>query len=220
MGIDDSYLNDMRKSHLDEKDILDTFFHASEDRVEEGSVGAGVGLRALGWKGGIGTASRVFSMDKTLFNCGVLIASNHGNQEPMKNLESNFRSDDGEEGSLIMIIGVDVPLVPYQIKHITKRLMNGLSFFSPYKNSSDSGVCILFSTANPMSLENDGPFVFDIQVVDDSFLGTVIRAAFEAIHEAWLNSLLKSDPVQGRLGRKVETIPDNEIDRLLVKFDT
>lgn len=219
IGVDDSYLNDMRKSHLDEKDILETFFEASEDRVEEGSVGAGVGLRAFGWKGGIGTASRVFSLDKSHFKCGVLVASNHGNQNPLRKQEANPHIDNGEEGSLVMIIGVDVPLVPYQIKHITKTLMNGLSFFSPYKNSSDSVVCILFSTANPMSMENDGPFVFDFQVVDDSFLGTVIEAASEARHEALLNSLLKADPVRGRLGRKIETIPDEEIDKLLEKFE-
>ena len=220
IGIDDSYLNDMRKSHLDEGDILETFFNASEDRLEEGSVGAGVGLRAFGWKGGIGTASRVFPLDKTHFKCGVLVASNHGNQRPLEKPEASTHTDSGEEGSLIVIIGVDVPLVPYQIKHITKRLVNGLSFFSPYKNSSDSVVGILFSTANPMSMESDGPFVFDFQVVDDSFLGTVIYAASEATHEALLNSLFKANSVQGRLGRQVETIPDEEIDILLEKFET
>ena len=70
-----------------------------------------------------------------------------------------------------------------------------------------------------MSMENDGSFVFDFQVVDDSFLGKVIEAASEATQEALLNSLLKADPVQGRSGRKVETIPDDEIDKLLEKFE-
>ena len=219
IGIDDSYLNDMRKSHLDEGDILETFFKASEDRMEEGSVGAGVGLRALGWKGGIGTASRAFSLDKTHFKCGVLTASNLGNQRPLKKLETNSRPGDGDEGSLIMIIGVDVPLVPYQIKHITKSLVVSLHSTNFLKNSSDSVVCILFSTANPMSMENDGPFVFDFQVVDDSLLGTVIQAASEAAHEALLNSLLKAYPVRGRSGRKVETIPDDEIIKILEKFE-
>ena len=94
IGIDDSYLNDMRKSYLDETDILETFFKASEDTVQEGSVGAGVGLRAFGWKGGIGTASRMFSLDKTHFKCGVLVASNHGNQRALKKPETNPCSGD------------------------------------------------------------------------------------------------------------------------------
>jgi len=220
ISVDDSFLNDMRKSHLDERDILETFFNASESRVEEGSIGIGLGLRAFSWKGGIGTASRVFSLDKTQFTCGVLVASNHGNQKPLKKPEANSRSDDGEEGSFIIILGVDVPLAPYQIKQITKSLVVGSPFSSPLKNSSDSVICMLFSTANPMSMENDGPFVFDFQVVDDSFLGTVIQAASEATHEALFNSLLKADPVKGRLGRKVETIPDDEIDKLLERFET
>jgi len=220
IGVDDSFLNDMRKSYLDEKDILETFFNASEGMVEEGSIGVGLGLRAFGWKGGIGTASRVFSLDKTHFTCGALVASNHGNQKPLKKPEINFRSEDGKEGSLIIIIGVDVPLVPYQIKQITKSLMNGLPFPSHLKNSSDSVIGILFSTANPMSMENDEPIVIDFQVVDDSFLRTVIQAASEATHEALFNSLLKAAPVQGRLGRKVETIPDDEIDKLLERFET
>jgi D-aminopeptidase len=214
IGTDDSYLNDMRKSHLDETDILETFLNASEGQMEEGSVGAGVGLRAFGWKGGIGTASRVFSLDKTQFTCGILVASNHGNQRPLKKPVSNTHTDNGEEGSFIMIIGVDVPLVPYQIKHITKSLVVSLPSTNLLKNSSDSVVCILFSTANPMSMENDGPFVFDFQVVGDSLLGTVIQAAAEATHEALLNSLLKADPVQGRLGRKAATIPDDMIDKI------
>jgi D-aminopeptidase len=220
IGIDDSYLNDIRKSRLDEKDILDTLFKASEDRRLEGSVGAGVGLRAFGWKGGIGTASRVFSVSKTSFTCGALVASNHGNQEPLKKPDAHSRSRDGEEDSLIMIIGVDVPLIPYQIKHITKRLVASFPSINSLKNSLDSVVCILFSTANPMSMENDGPFAFDFQVVDDSFLGTVIQAASEAARGAVLNSLLAADPVQGRLGRKVETIPDDEIIKILEKFKT
>jgi D-aminopeptidase len=219
IGVDDSYLDDMRKSHLDETDILETFLNASEGQMEEGSVGAGVGLRAFGWKGGIGTASRVFSLDKEKFTCGVLVASNHSNQKALKKPEANLRSDDGEEDSLIMIIGVDVPLVPYQIKHITKSLVVSLPSTNLFKNSSDSVTCILFSTANPMSMENDGPFVFDFQVLDDSFLETVIQAAAEATHEALLNSLIKAAPVQGRLARRVETVPDNKINRLLEKFE-
>jgi len=219
IGVDDSYLDDMRKSHLDERDILETFLNASGGEVDQGSIGVGLGLRAFGWKGGIGAASRVFSLDKEKFTCGVLVASNHSNQKAMKKPEANFRSDDGEEDSLIMIIGVDAPLVPYQIKHITKSLVVSLPSTNLFKNSSDSMTCILFSTANPMCLENDGPFVFDFQMVDDSFLETVIQAAAEACHEALLNSLIKAAPVQGRLARRVETIPDHEINRLLEKFE-
>jgi L-aminopeptidase/D-esterase-like protein len=218
IDINDSYLNDMRKSFLDEKEILNTFHNASSGKVEEGSVGIGLGLRAFGWKGGIGTSSRIFYLGHQQFCCGVLVASNYGNQNSLEKPKTESNSTQNGDGSLIIIVGVDIPLVPYQIKLITSSLVSSLSSVNISNNCLDSISCILFSTANPMSMEKEGPSIYEFRLVDDSLLAEIILAGTEAIKEAIFNSLLKTTPVKGRLGRKIETIPDNEFKKLLKEF--
>ncbi len=218
IGANDSYLNDMRKSLLDEKEILNAFNKASSGKVEEGSIGIGLGLRAFGWKGGIGTSSRILFLSHQQFRCGVLVASNYGNQKSSEKPETESNSTRNGDGSLIIIVSVDIPLVPYQIKQITSSLVSSLSSVNILNNYLDSISCILFSTANPMSNEREGHSIYEFQLVDDSLLAEIILAGAEATREAIFNSLLKATPVEGRLGRKIETIPDNEFKKLLQEF--
>jgi D-aminopeptidase len=199
IGVDDSYLNDLTQHLFKEEEILGAFHQASDSPLEEGSMGAGIGLRALGWKGGIGSASRILTLGERQFTLGVLVASNHGNQD------SNQAGD-----SLTVVAGTDIPVLPHQIKRIVPGL--AASFFPGTEPGvTDSISCLLFSTANPMSMENEGPRLFDYQMIDDSFLGQIIGAGREAVGEAILNSLLKAAPVQGKSGRVVRTIPDSEL---------
>ncbi len=218
IAVNDSYLNDMRKSLLDEKEILNAFYKASSTKVEEGSVGIGLGLRAFGWKGGIGTSSRILFISHQQFSCGVLVASNYGNQKSLDKPKTESNSTRNGDGSLIIIVGVDIPLAPYQIKLITSSLVSSLSPVNILNNCLDSITCVMFSTANPMSMENEGPSIFEFELIDDSLLAEIISAGTEAIKEAIFNSLLKAAPVEGRLGRKIETIPENEFKKLLKEF--
>jgi D-aminopeptidase len=215
IGLDDSFLSDMEKSTLDEEQILGTLHEASKELVEEGSVGIGLGLRAFGWKGGIGTSSRVIAVGDNKFTCGVLVATNNGNPRQTKNTDPDDDPATNPDDSLIIVGGVDVPLVPYQLKLLAKRLVLSESCLRRSENYSSSVVCILFSTANPMSMENQGPRVFDIQVMDDKFLEKVIQAGTEAVLEAIIRSLLKAAPVQGKSGRILKTIPAEEVSKLL-----
>jgi len=209
IGVNDSYLNDMRESLLEEKEILKVFHDASSGKVEGGSFGIGLGLRAFGWKGGIGTSSRIFSVGGKKFSLGVLVASNHGN-----------KSDSNQtKGSLTLILAVDVPLVPYQINQIARSIVVSLPPVNTLNNCQDSVSCFLFSTVNTMSLKNDGPKVFNYSLVDDFALESIICAGTEAVREAILRSLLLSDSVQGRLGRSAETIPDHEFQKILKQFE-
>jgi len=218
IGVNDSYLNDMRKSLLDEKEILNVFHNASSGKVEEGSVGIGLGLRAFGWKGGIGTSSRILYLGHQQFRCGVLVASNSGNQQSLEKPETESNSIQNGDGSLIIVISVDIPLVPYQIKQITSSLVSSLPSANILNNCLDSISCVLFSTANSMNMEKEGPLIYEFELTDDSLLAEIILAGTEAIKEAIFNSLLRATPVEGRLGRKIETIPDNEFKKLLKEF--
>ncbi len=208
IGIDDSYLSDMTSYVFSEEEVLRALGIASDPPLEEGSVGIGLGLRALGWKGGIGSSSRLLSLAGKQFALGALIASNHGNGGSEK-----------ERGSLTIIIGVDVPVLPHQIKRIAQGLASSIpSVLRP--DFEDTVTCLMFSTANPMSMEqllnaeHYGPPAFDYQMIDDSFLGQIMAAGREAVAEAILNSLIKAARVQGKCGRIVRTIPDSEWTKL------
>lgn len=216
IGLDDSFLSDMEKSTLDEEQILGTLYKASKELVEEGSVGIGLGLRAFGWKGGIGTSSRVITVGNKQFTCGVLVATNSGNPRQTKNTDPDDDPTANPDDSLIIVGGVDVPLVPYQLKRIAKRFVLSGSCLHRPENYSNSVVCVLFSTANPMSMENQGPRIFDIQVMDDNLLDRIIQAGTEAVLEAIIRSLLKAAPVQGKSGRVLKTIPDEEVNKLFL----
>jgi len=218
IGIDDSYLNDLRMGFLEEQDILKAFHEATETKVEEGSVGIGLGLRAYSWKGGVGTSSRVISFGFGRFTIGALAASNHGHELSLTEEKSASRENQTRSGSLTVILGVDLPLVPYQIRQITSSLVACLPLMGMASSRSDSINCVLFTTANAMSMEEDGPEVFDYQLLDDSLLEEIILAGSEAVREAIFRSLAKATPVGGRLGRMLETIPEKELHNLFQDF--
>ena len=194
VGIDDSCLDDTTESLLDEGDILNTFHKASHDSVEQGAVGVGLGLRAYGHKGGIGTASRGIDLDGQKFICGVLAASNHGNPPSPVLTAKDKNPQKDQQGSLTLVAGVDIPMVPYQIKTIIKSLVFKLSPIFQTEGSSDDITCIFFTTANPMVMGEKSPSVHDFRIIGDSHLEQIARAANEAVVEALANSILKASP--------------------------
>jgi len=220
LGVDDSWLNDLDKFSIPENQIIRLLQNCSSEPVEEGSIGVGLGLRAFGWKGGIGTSSRIFSFGGKKFAVGVLVASNQGNPFSYNQKKQGTDKDSSRiPGSLTVILALDIPLVPYQIKALTSSVVVGLLSIHTMTNTQDSVTCFLFSTANAMSLKNDGPMVFDYSLASDSILDMASRAGVEAVKEALWNSLLKATPVEGRLGRRMETIPEAEIKKLFFKTE-
>jgi len=218
IGIDDSYLNDMRMGFLEEQDIINTLHSATANKVEEGSVGIGLGLKAYSWKGGIGTSSRTLTFGAQQYTIGILVASNHGPELSVTKGKSSSEEKQPRSGSLTIILGVDIPLVPYQIKQITSSLVAHLPSINAESNCSDTLTCLLFTTANAMDMEENGPEVFDFRILDDSFLDEIVRASSEAVREAIFSSLVKATPVRGRLGRKLETIPKKKLYHLFQDF--
>jgi D-aminopeptidase len=219
LGVDDSWLSDMNMYSLTENQAVQLLHNSPDSQVEEGSVGIGLGLRAWGWKGGIGTSSRIFSLSGKKFSLGVLAASNHGNKPDSQRKSSVKKSDSFQaKGSLMLILAVDIPLVPFQIQHIASSIVVSLPSINTLNNCQDSVICFLFSTANAMSLKNGGPLVFDYSLIADSTLERIVRAGADAAREAILRSLLLADSVEGRLGREVKTIPDNEFKKILGLF--
>lgn len=210
IGLNDSYLNGMDRECFEEDLILRTFREAVDGKLEEGSVGIGTGLRALGRKGGIGTSSRRVSIGDQGFTCGVLAASHFGNpRSPEKETAAGRKGE--EEGALVAITALDVPLLPHQLQRVTRSLVARLDRLVPAGNFRDSILGLTFTTANAMGMSDQGPLEFRFQALADHHEGKITAAVFEAAEEAVLNSLLKARPVRGRSGRLLETIPESEL---------
>jgi D-aminopeptidase len=220
LSVDDSYLNEWRTSSVKDMDVLKLLQHASTQMAEEGSVGIGLGLRAFDSKGGIGTSSRIFSIKGRQFTVGALVASNHGNIGPNPKGESLEDEENffDKKGSLTMVLATDLPLLPYQIKKVTSGIIVSLPSVNTNQKNSDSIVCVLFSLANAMSLENDGPLLFDYTVVGDSICEEIAHAGLESIKEAVLRSLCLSSAVDGKQDKKLAPIPEERFKAIIRAF--
>lgn len=208
----DGYLNDIRGRHVTEAHLREAIASAREGPVEEGSVGAGTGTRCLGWKGGIGTSSRVLPGEAGGFTVGVLAQTNFGGEltvlgTPVGRL---LRSESREEGgSCVFVVATDAPLDARQLKRLARRALGSLPRVGANLSHGSGDYAIAFSVA---AVETDGtPKSPPPALLPDDRLDALFRAALEASEEAVLNSLLRATTVVGREGHRVEALP---IDRL------
>ncbi|MHC4179770.1 MAG: DmpA family aminopeptidase [Planctomycetota bacterium] len=220
----DGYLNDIRARRVRREHVLSAIRAARGGPVSEGSVGAGTGTRCLGFKGGIGTASRRVPGPAGGYTVGALVQSNFSGVLSVagvpvgKELGNHFLKDlagpgqvDG--GSCMIVLATDAPLDARQLKRLARRALLGLGAVgSPMAHGSGDYV-IAFSTHEKVRVSHGGrPRAQSRYVVPDEALSPLFQAAREATEEAVLNSLLRATTVTGNRGRKVEAIP---IDRLL-----
>jgi D-aminopeptidase len=235
----DGYLNDIRGRHAGRDEVFAAIRSAKEGAVEEGSVGAGTGTVAFGWKGGIGTSSRVIPQSLGGYTVGVLVQSNYGgvltiNGAPVgrelgryylkeqiegRRVSRNFPSEnqvsDAADGSIIMVVATDAPLDARNLKRLAARAMLGLARTgSPSTNGSGDYV-IAFSTQNRVrasaALQNT-------QTLGNDAMSPLFQAVVEATEEAIYNSLFKATTVTGRDGHRVEALPIENTLEILKKY--
>ncbi|MCL7749367.1 P1 family peptidase [Halalkalibacter alkaliphilus] len=209
----DGFLNDIRGMHVRPKHAIEAIISASKG-VVEGSVGAGTGMSCLGFKGGIGTSSRVITVDGTKYTLGVLVLSNYGKKEDILMPESNkrvYKSSEGvdlPDGSIMIIIGTDAPFNERQLQRISKRAAFGLSRTGSSAAHGSGDIVISFSTAHrirhyPSKLRQTYSFfVEDGPIISDFF-----EMAVEAVEEAIWNSLCKATTIVGQKGNRRDEFP-------------
>ncbi|NLC02773.1 MAG: P1 family peptidase [Tissierellia bacterium] len=212
----DGELNHIRDLHVKSHHVFDAIKNASEI-FQEGNVGAGTGMICYNLKGGIGSASRIINLDGKEYTIGILVLSNFGHlgdlrlngkyvgpeiSNQIKDL--NIRE---EQGSIITILGTDIPLSSRQLKRVIKRIYPGISRTGSYTGNGSGEVSIGFSTANIINHyeEND---IIDIKVINENKIDRIFRATVEATEEAILNSLICSTTTIGRDNKKVYSLVD------------
>lgn len=238
---DDSRLNDSRGRHVSEDDVVRALEEATSGPVTEGTVGAGTGMIAYQFKGGIGTSSRRLSEENGGYTIGVLVNANHGRryeltiagvpvgrlwQEKEHDMESaglleneniaklSKREQLGDQGSIIIVIATDAPVDSRQLQRMARRAALGLARTGATSHHGSGDFILAFSTANEIPHYPDTP-TFLMTHMADTHLNPIFAATVEATEEAIINALITATTVVGRDGRRAEAISHDQIQRIL-----
>ncbi|MSO35952.1 MAG: S58 family peptidase [Acidobacteria bacterium] len=224
----DSGLNDIRGQHVRPQHVLDALKSATNGAVPEGSVGAGTGTQAFGWKGGIGTASRKLAANQGGYTLGVIVQSNYGGvltmggapvgqllgryayqPRPDRQPQQGVASTSGD-GSCMIVVATDAPIDARDLKRLAARAIFGLARTGSSYSNGSGDFAIAFSTAPDLRTRfgSAAPQVRTLLPTDAA--SPLFQAALEATEEAVYNSLLKATSVTSRWGT-AEALP---IDRL------
>ncbi len=223
----DSGLNDILGRHVNKQHVFAAINNATGGAVEEGSVGAGAGTRALGFKGGIGTASRVLPKSLGGYTVGVLVQSNFGGLFTIDGVPVGkemgkilFKKDltIEDEGSCMIVVATNAPLSPRNLKLMAKRTAHSFGRVGAYSSNGSGDYAIAFSTAQKVrriSRGNDLEFV--LQEVHNRHMSPLFQAVVEGTEEAIVNSILMATTVESKYGRS-EAISIEEVVKILKKY--
>lgn len=243
----DGGLSDIRSRPIRPEHVRRALESAREGPVEEGSVGAGTGTRAFGWKGGIGTSSRVLPTALGGYTVGVLVQSNFGGILTMggapvgkaldryafqRYVEGGGPREEGpgpeEEpwgtgipdargGSIMMVVATDAPLTSRNLERLGRRALLGLARTGS-SGSNGSGDYVLAFSTSPQVRRTSSRGPRSIQDLPNDRMSGLFQATIEATEEAIYNSLLKATTVTGRDGRRAEALPVPETVEILRRY--
>ncbi|SHG77422.1 DmpA family aminopeptidase [Flagellimonas flava] len=219
----DGYLNDIRGRHLTEKDVLLAIENAEPGPVKEGNVGAGTGTVCFGFKGGIGTSSRVVPKEAGGYTVGVLAQTNFGGMlkiagvdvgKQMGHYSDSFKY--ATDGSCMMVVLTNAPLNSRNLERLAKRAMLGLARTGGIASNGSGDYVIAVSTAEASRI----PYVSEqlatsAPAMRNEAMTPLFLATIEATEEAILNSLFTAESMIGRKGHKIEALPKTEVLEML-----
>ena len=227
---DDGRLNDIQGRHVSEQDVMTALDGASRGPVTEGTVGAGTGMVSYGFKGGIGTSSRILPDKDGGYQVGILVNANHGRRPelsiggvpvgklydppPQGQQQSQALSPGQSEGSIIVIIATDAPLDSRQLTRLAKRAALGLARTGSTARHSSGDFMLAFSTSNVIPHYPKEP-TYNLTHLADSHINPLLTATVEATEEAILNALTMATSVTGRDGRRIEALDLTRLKEIL-----
>jgi D-aminopeptidase len=237
----DGFLNDIRGRHITKDDVFAAIKNAQNERVEEGSIGAGTGTIAFGWKGGIGTSSRKLPASVGGYTVGVLVQTNFGGvlvvdgapvgqelgkyflketlEKENKTISKNKPDlNDAADGSVIIVIATDAPVDARGLKRMAARSMSGLARTGSAMTNGSGDYAIAFSVAPDVRIKA-GENLRSVKVLSNDAMSPLFLAVIEATEEAIYNSLFRATTVKGKENRTVEALPIDETLKILRKYN-
>ncbi len=226
----DGYLNDIRGRHVKQADILKAIENAKTGPVAEGNVGAGTGTVCFGFKGGIGTSSRVIPKSLGGYTVGVLVQTNYGGVlqidgvpvgEELKKFYLNDKLNDPVDGSCMIIVATDAPLDSRNLERLAKRAFMGLAKTGGIASNGSGDYSIAFSTDTSVRVRHETKETLQKgNTLRNDELSPLFMAAIEATEEALLNSLFMAETMKGKNGRTVEALPLDKVIPILKKYNS
>jgi D-aminopeptidase len=207
----DGGVNDIQAMVVTRQDAEAALGAARVGPVEQGSIGAGAGMTSFGFKAGIGSASRVMKIRDRGFTLGALVLSNFGRAGDLI-LPDGRRADPKalslpESGSIIIILGTDIPLDDRQLNRVVRRAGAGIARVGSYWGHGSGDIAIAFTTADPLPHVPSSPFI-SITRLNDGHIDLVFEAVVEATAEAVLNAMCAAGSVIGRNGRRFPALSE------------
>ena len=233
----DGLLNDVNGFHITKSHIFESLDSAKSGEISEGNVGGGTGMMCHQFKGGIGTSSRVLEIKEFSYTLGALVQSNYGLRKdltisgvpvgielkdillPEVNLKSYDKSTIGDQGSIIVIIATDAPLLPYQLKRIAKRVTSGLARVGGYGYNGSGDIFVAFSTGNILDSMNNETPLKNYNSLDDNLINPLFKATAEVTEEAIINALVNAKTMKGINDNTIHAIPQEKLIELLKKYN-
>jgi D-aminopeptidase len=232
----DGGLNDIRGQHVRPQHVAEALKAASTGAVQEGSVGAGTGTQAFGWKGGIGTSSRRLESRYGGYTIGVLVQSNYGGvltmggvpvgkilgrylYQPRTQADAESQkpiAEDRGDGSCMIVVATDAPLDARDLKRLAARAVYGLARTGSSFSNGSGEFAIAFSTAPDLRTRFGSSTPQPRTLLPTDGVSPLFQAVLEATEEAVYNSLLKATPVTSRFG-KADALPIDRVREIIAR---
>jgi|TARA_B100001971_G_C18199576_1_gene543681 L-aminopeptidase/D-esterase-like protein len=223
----DGDLNDINGFHVKKEDVFRALDSANSGSVSEGNVGGGTGMVCHQFKGGIGTASRQLNEELGGYTIGVLVQANYGSRETLtisgvpvgkeiSDFIPEFKSTDEGNGSIIVIVATNAPLLPHQLKRIARRVPMGIAKVGGYASNGSGDIFIAFSTAN--SEVSNREEKQKLEMLPNDQMSSLFLATVQATEEAIINALIAADTMIGINGNTVYSIPHDRLIEVLKKY--
>ena len=226
----DGLLNDINGFHVKEKHAHEAIRNAKGGSVSEGNVGGGTGMVCHKFKGGIGSSSRVIAIQDQNYTLGVLVQANYGDRKsltiagvpvgreipdlmPKDSYEQNHDSD----GSIIVIVATDAPLVAHQLKRLARRVPMGVGKVGGYAHDGSGDIFIAFSTANSSVAFAEGKV--EVEMLPNWLISPLFEATVQATEEAIINALLAADTMVGINGNTAYALPHDRLKATMKKYN-
>ena len=222
----DAFLNDGIGQHVTKAHTFEALNAARSGAVAEGNVGGGTGMVAHGFKGGIGTASRITSG----YTVGVLVQANYGTRESLtiagvpvgREIVGASRTSGNQppadrDGSIIVVVATDAPLLPHQLERVARRVPMGIARLGGTASNGSGDIFIAFSTANPgAAAERD---VTPLTWLPNGSLTPIFDATVQATEEAIVNALVAAETTTGINGNTAQALPTDQLRAILAKYN-
>lgn len=210
----DGHLNDINGFHVKEAHVFAALDGARGGPIAEGNVGGGTGMICFGFKGGTGTSSRLVDG----FTVGALVQANFGQRHqlriagvPVGKAIPKADAPPRESGSIIVVVATDAPLLPHQLRRLTKRAAMGLARTGSIAGHGSGDLMLAFSTANAGAATAPEA---TLRMLANDRMNPLFEATIEATEEAILNALTAAETMTGRDGHVIEAMPHDRVREL------